>query len=330
MITINKSTVNLIQEYCKNKPHLTLTIGIYSNGEENIIPFGECGEVAAENRLYEIGSITKIFTASLLAKYVYENKIRLEDKIDQYLNLKEAPHYPTIAQIATHYAGYGEIPFDKVHKVIALTLFGNMKQHNPFIKYDIEWLKNEAYKHALNNKKYSWQYSNFGYAILGLVLAEIESANYKQCLTSFIKNELDLEETQYGSNNPRHLLGYSGKRKCGNWDWPDDAGMAPAGCISSNISDLMKFAKMNLHDEKPYFSLCHQKQAEVSEGFEIGLGWMIKKDDNIIWHNGETGCFHSIVGFCKERDSAVVILSNCIGGAKFLEDNIALSILSTK
>ena len=80
----------------------------------------------------------------------------------------------------------------------------------------------------------------------------------------------------------------------------------------STAEDLLAYAKMNMHEEKPYLSLCHQKHANVAKNWDMGLAWMIyrMKNYSVMRHIGGTGCFRTFLGFSKEKKAAVVILSN--------------------
>jgi len=130
----------------------------------------------------------------------------------------------------------------------------------------------------------------------------------------FLKNELGLKNTYLGTIDGKNIKGFNSKNEdCGNWKWENNL-YAPAGAISSTAEDLLVYAKMNMYEEKPYFSLCHQKHAKVSKTLGMGLGWaqtLFQKSKNtILWHNGGTGCFLTFLGFDKEKKTAAVVLSN--------------------
>lgn len=86
MYQINSKTLNLIKKSCKGKKHIKLTIGLLAGKDTMLKVYDESGEIAPEPAYtYEIGSITKIFTASLLSKFVFENKMSLTDSIKKYI-----------------------------------------------------------------------------------------------------------------------------------------------------------------------------------------------------------------------------------------------------
>ena len=96
-----------IRKYCKNKPHVALTIATHEKGVDAVRSYGDDGvSVAPETRAYEIGSISKIFLSTLLAKCVEEGELSLDDTIDRYIDLPSACVYPSILRLATHTSGY--------------------------------------------------------------------------------------------------------------------------------------------------------------------------------------------------------------------------------
>jgi len=107
MFEISSEIQSLIKKTCKGKKHIKLTIGYVLDGEKTVKVFNENGEIKNESYIYEIASITKTFTASLLAKYIHENKMSLDDSIQKYfVGLDADKYYPTLKRLATHTAGY--------------------------------------------------------------------------------------------------------------------------------------------------------------------------------------------------------------------------------
>ncbi|MFJ7746146.1 serine hydrolase [Peribacillus sp. NPDC097295] len=87
--------------------------------------------------------------------------------------------------------------------------------------------------------------------------------------------------------------------------------ISAAGAISSTADDLLEYAKMNIYEGKPYFSLCHKNHGNGKKKYDMGLGWwLLKKNNNVILHGGGTGCFSSFLGMDKEKKVASVVLAN--------------------
>ena len=102
---LNSDIIDYINTYLDKEPHLALSLCITTRLGDQMCFFSR-GEAPHARTLYEIGSITKVYVASLLAKLVHEGKIRLEDSISDYFDLPDHRSYPTILDLATHTSGY--------------------------------------------------------------------------------------------------------------------------------------------------------------------------------------------------------------------------------
>jgi len=170
-------------------------------------------------------------------------------------------------------------------------------------------------KNKLKDRDYKWQYSNFGISLLGYAIGSIFGSGYWNAMSDFLTNELGLKNTYLGTDSEKNLKGFNSKNEdCGNWKWEKTNLIAPAGAISSTAEDLLDYAKANMHGDKPYLSICHQKYSDKSKNTGMGLVWELLKIKNntVIWDDGGTGCFASFLGFNKEKKIAVVVLSNYI------------------
>ena len=280
MFEISDETLRLIKKTCKGKKHLKLTIG-YLTGNNSVIKiYNENGELDATKKYhYEIGSITKTFTVSLLSKYVFENKLSLNDSIQKYIEeLREDEYYPTLLRLATHSAGYSErLPLNKreyFNLILGLISgCGDMSKNNP-LTMDLNKMKMLLEKNKLKDADYSWGYSNFGIALIGKVLGIVSGRGYWDTMNEFVQNELGLSDTYLGTSN-NNLHGYDRKNNdCGNWEWNKENLMSSAGAISSTADDLLKYAKINIDEEKPYLSLCHKKHGNGNKKYDMG-SWMV-------------------------------------------------------
>jgi len=310
------NTLWLINKACKGKTHIKLTIGtLDADGKQTIKVFGENGEVQNENYIYEIGSITKTFTASLLAKYIHEQKMSLDDRVSKYVDsLDSEKYFPILKRLATHTAGYPTyLPFSKWEyaQLIFRQLFEGKKQGDFPFQMDLERMKQLALETTRQDKEdYPWQYSNFGMALLGYAIGVASGMGYWNTMNDFLSKELGLKHSYTGTIADKNLHGFNRKNKdIGNWVWGNDF-TAPAGDISSTAEDLLKYARINLYDEKPYLALCHQKYL-AAKRCDMGLGWVMdKKNNNVLWHNGGTGAFRSYLAIDKENKLAAVALVN--------------------
>ena len=160
-------------------------------------------------------------------------------------------------------------------------------------------------------ENYDFKYSNFGYAVLGLVLEAVYETDYVSLANDFIQRDLGLENTR--------VLAQDGD--LGNyWEWTETDAYLSAGDIRTNISDILSYAKMQL-DGNPYFLECHKSLKTIHDSTEkyrildinideIGMAWSIDRENDIIWHNGATGYYNTYIGFSPKTGNAVVIFSN--------------------
>jgi len=327
MMHIDSATLELIKESCSGKEHIKLTIGMLVDGEKSIQVFDQTGQIEDESHIYEIGSITKTFTSSLLAKYIHEQKMSLSDSIQKYIEgLDSKKYYPTLKRLATHTAGYpSHLPLEEEYYmklVKGLTIDETKEGTFPF-KMDFNKMVRLLCENSLQDKDYPWQYSNFGIALVGYAIGAVSGLGYWETMNNFLSDELNLMHSYTGTCPNKNLHGFNRQNEdIGNWEWDKDF-VAPAGDISSTAEDLLDYARINMFEEKPYLALCHQKHVD-SNDIDMGLGWGLQKNKNqVLLHNGGTSAFRSYLWIDKQKKCASVVLSNYIIDA----DKIGQSIL---
>lgn len=290
----------------KNNPDAVITVGIIKDGQMSYKVYGKNGEeLPAELHTYEIGSLTKTFTAALINKAVTEGRINLDSTIDNYLSLSDGNKYPTVKELLTHTSGYKGYYFESP------MIFNFLVGRNDFYGITKEMVLTQTSKLNMDKESYGFNYSNFGYAVLGLVLESVYDTDYAMLVNDFVQNELGLKNTKI-STEGGDLGNY--------WDWKETDAYLSAGAITSDISDMLKYAQMQL-ENNPYFAECHKSLATLNATpdsnkvlnirvDEIGMSWIIDSENGIIWHNGGTGDYNSYLGFNIETGTAVVVLSN--------------------
>ena len=296
----------MLEYTTKDNADAVITVGVVKDGQVSYKVYGENGkELPAELHTYEIGSLTKTFTAALINKAIQEEKININCTIDDYLSLPEGNTYPTIKELLTHTSGYKGFYFESP------MVSNYFKGRNDFYGITKEMVADKAGNLNMNKTSHDFVYSNYGYAVLGLVLEAVYEMKYTSLLNNFAQNELGLTATQI-SDKSGDLGNY--------WDWKEDDAYLSAGAITSNITDMLLYAQMQLGDN-PYFSDCHNSFKTINASTEtyktmginmdeIGMSWIIDSENNIVWHNGGTGNYNSYIGFNVETGTAVVVLSN--------------------
>ncbi len=291
----------------KDNKEAVITVGILRDGEVSYDVFGENGvKLPREEHDYEIGSITKTFTASLLCRAISEGKVGLDDPIDDYLDLPKKDHYPTIRSLVTHTSGYKSYYFETP---MISNFFSGVNDFNGITR---EMLIKRLGKIDLGDRDYPFKYSNFGTATLGAVLEQVYDDNFTALMNSYVVQDLGLTRTTV-SRMSGDLGNY--------WAWSESDAYMPAGALISNIHDMMIYVQMQMAEEPSYLSMAHDALAKANGSSSmnekmgiridsVGIGWMIDDQHKIVWHNGATGNFNSYIGFDKDNGIGVVVLSN--------------------
>lgn len=290
----------------KDSEEAVITVGIIKDGQITYTVCGENGkELPKELHTYEIGSLTKTFTAAMICKGIQEEKIHIGDTIDKYLSLPEGKNYPTIEELLTHTSGYKAFYFES-------PMISNFfERRNDFYKVTRDMVAQKAASVKLADKEYLFNYSNYGYAILGMVLEEVYQKDYTTLMNEYVQNELQLRKTKISDQNG-DLGNY--------WDWGENDAYLSAGALTSDIEDMLAYAQMQIDNSK-IFEQCHNSIKEIDASTdaykmmgihmdEIGMAWLIDKENNITWHNGGTGNYNSYLGFNPKTGTAVIVLSN--------------------
>jgi CubicO group peptidase (beta-lactamase class C family) len=269
---------------------------------------GEISNSDNSTSIFEIGSISKVFTSTLLASFVVDEKLKLKDNINDYIDLpiKEDTKI-TFEQLANHTSGLPRLPSN-----LDLT---TVDPANPYKKYGAKEL-DEYLKEQLETKQAPGSkntYSNLGAGLLGYTLSKISNLSFDELLQKHIFSKYKMNNSTALRKNVKNpmITGLDAQGKeTSNWDL---AILAGAGGIYSNVEDLSKFALSQFDSANKELTLSRQKTFEIRADMDIGLGWHILKDDsrdNWYWHNGGTGGYSSSMVIDTKNKSGVIILSN--------------------
>jgi CubicO group peptidase (beta-lactamase class C family) len=306
-----KEIAENIYSKSKNFPNNTqLSIAIIRNGKTNyygIIKVNDSIKAFEnQNRIFEIGSLTKVFTSTVLSSLVVDNKIKLTDNINSFYPFDFKDNVKiNFESLANHTSGLPRLPEN-------LDL---SNETNPYKKYgnkEIEdYLKNLLKLENSNSKKYL--YSNLGAGILGNTLGLTQKTSFQNLLQKRIFDKYKMENSFMSSQNLEGKL-VKGLNENGeiisNWDFDSLFG---GGGILSCTEDLAKFASAQLNPKNKELSLTRTPTFTINEKMKIGLGWHILKSENnqeLIWHNGGTGGYSSSMSINIKEKTAVIILSN--------------------
>jgi CubicO group peptidase (beta-lactamase class C family) len=263
--------------------------------------------VDSKQAVFEIGSMSKVFTSTLLANFVLEGKVRLNDDIGDYIDtpINEGARI-TFESLANHTSGLPRLPSN---------LFPMVNLDNPYKNYDdgkLETYLSENLKLSANAGVKS-EYSNLGAGLLGYTLEKVSGKEYEELLDQYIfsKYRMQNSTTRREEIADRLVGGLNGYGKpTPNWDL---ASLVAAGGILSTTEDLAKFALAQFDTTNRDLELTRQKTFTVNERTDVGLGWHInhtEAGDQWHWHNGGTGGYRSCMVIDVKHKNGVIILSN--------------------
>lgn len=306
-----EKTESILRNYIEKNKIPGTSVALYYDEGEYFFSYGlsnkENKTLVDENTLFQIGSITKVFTATLLALKFQEGRVDLKDPITKYLPIKENQSLQNILLInlATHTSGLPRsLPGFKYGK--------NFKEQD---LYDFlnQW-KSE------NTTNSTYQYSNLGFKTLGLLLSKENKTSYFEMLKTYLLNPLEMKRTFLEVPKELTLKIATGYQKNGvavSLHEPNT--ITPgSGALLSSSQDLLKFLKANLGVYGPDQIKIATEFATrdffiINQNLRIGLGWQRynSKDIVIIEKNGSLPGFSSYIGFIRgKKKSGIVILSN--------------------
>jgi CubicO group peptidase (beta-lactamase class C family) len=263
--------------------------------------------VVNHDRVFEIGSISKVFTSTLLAELVTTGKLSLDNDIGTGLDLTLKDNAKiAFSQLANHTSGLPRLPTN-------LNLFG-VDPANPYRDYDElklrEYLANDLKTTQAPGTKY--EYSNLAAGLLGYIITRIDKKSYEEVLQEKILKKYGMSSSTTIRSNIQDKL-VKGRNPFGNevpnWDLNVLVG---AGGILSSAEDLSKFALAQFDDANAAMKLTRKETFKVNETMSMGLGWHIIRRDGKEYfnHNGGTGGYRSSMTIDSKSKNGVIILSN--------------------
>lgn len=290
----------------KDNPEAIITVGFIKDGQASYTVYGNNSAIVAPLlHTYEIGSLTKTITAAMVAKAVQEGKIRLDETIDEYIALPSGNTYPTIGELLTHTSSYKPHYFE-------WPMVGNFfARDNDFYGITTATLAKRLSSLSVSSKRGTYEYSNFGYAVLGLVLQEIYDTDYASLVEAFVRDDLSLRHT-YISTMSGDLGNY--------WEWKSVDAYLSAGGLVSDIEDLLAYAQLQLDgqgcigaSQEGLKRIDATKQQYELLGIHLdslAMAWVWDEQNTMFWHNGATSNYNSYMAFNRASQTAVVVLSN--------------------
>ncbi|MGH2535066.1 MAG: serine hydrolase domain-containing protein [Thermomicrobiales bacterium] len=298
-----------------------LAIGILDVGEVETRAFGQASietrHPAAAETLFQIGSISKIFTTTLVMTLVDEGKVDLDTPVVEYvpelpLADKAARRAITLRNLVTHTGGFYGDRFDD-HG------YGDDALARAVAAFDT--LKQQTAPGEL------WTYCNAGFDLAGRVVELVLSQRFEDAMRERVFDPLRMANTTYFAQEAiRHAVAVGhepdedGKLKISE-PWPIPRRSNPAGGISSNVDELLRFARMHVQDgevdgtrvlSEASAQAMRTKQVDADARGAWGLGWSLRtiSETVIAEHNGATNGFTARLTTIPARGFALAILTN--------------------
>lgn len=266
---------------------------------------------------FQIGSITKLFTAQILADLAEKGHVRLDQRLRE---LRPAAHFAseevsqiTLEEMANHRSGLPRMPTSP--RFLATLV---LQPNNPYLgskQSDLfTYVENLSPGYSSFDSSKRQSYSNLGVALLGQVLAEHMGKPYEGLAQEALLLPLGMKDTSFQrplSNVAEFARGHRANLTPAT-DWALDA-YAPAGGIWSTAADMQKFLRAALNKSLPGSKTTLTLREKATEAqMAMGLGWFVREHmgKSYFWHNGATGGFSSFLAFSPAENWGLVVLSN--------------------
>ena len=310
-----RTSETLIQEYARGVKDLRLTVAVIEENRMSLYGYGEDGalfgsvesEVSASSGEeggspapslyddYEIGSLTKVFVGELFGKYASEGRISLSDPASRYVDFG-GKYDPTILELLTHTSAYEDYRTNSFIQMAKYRL-----NWNPYKGISSERVPVFMRRFSTGEAApYAYSFSNFGYAVLGNIVESIEGRPFKNVMEDYIRTELELPDTAFMLEPELEKA----------WKWEADDAFLPAAGLTSDINDLARYVTLYFDGNATEGRLlAASEEKSAGGGASVGLGWGIRQD-GVLGHGGETSRYSSQILMDREKQTAVIVLSN--------------------
>lgn len=289
-------------------------VSVIDNNATYHFPFGRKNMAEktppSANDIFEIGSVTKVFTSELIQILAEESLLHLDDKVNDYLPDEwQNPRLAdlTIGDLVYHQSGLPKRP----------AFFGKKEKdgRNPYAAYN----KNDLlayYRDYIPDRK-SFEYSHTNYALLEIIIEKVTDMSYQDVIEEKIFSKLNMTNSfvDFPEKKENLLCPGHDRSKKNTTPWTFASFKGSEG-VKSSSEDLTKFVK-NILDN-------HDKNAPTTESFNkklgIEMGWhaIHMNDFDILTHTGKTTGHNAFVAMVRETKTAVIILANSSIGTEDL------------
>lgn len=312
-----------------------LSIGIIQDGKASTYYYG--GKYSAKlhdidsTSLFEIGSVTKLYTSFIFASLEQEKKISRFDLLAKYLpkSITKGKQWASkirLVDLATHTSGLPQ--FDSTKSLVQLKGFN---ENNPYGLFTTDFILSILKKTDTLDHYGKVRYSNFGMGVLAYAMAQAKQTTFKDLFQQYIRQQQGLTTTFLTLTEQQLTNVAIPHRKSKAMPLIQLADLSSAGSIKTTMPNLLQFLSLHI---SPPIALQEVVRTVLSNQLKnttqkVGLGWGIHSIENtpIFFHNGGTYGSSSIVIIIPSKKSAVAILANDSGSLTNYALKIARSLI---
>lgn len=303
-----------------------IVVGVYKDGRKFIKGYGTVEKEATT--VFQIGSVSKLLTASLLQSLCDEGVVSMEATLGELIGgsmpLSPAAQGVTLRQLVTHTSGFPSIPKSLEDKVIKMA-----GEDDPLLD-PYSYLGPQSifeYLATTEDKREPgrFAYSNFGMGLLGHVLEVLTGRDYESLVKEKVLIPLGMNSTAITLTpevKAQLAQGHTAKGVPTRvWTF---AALAGAGAYSSTAEDMLRFIQCSVEERGPAAQR-FQKMRAPQFGGDTGIGWIQPTfldrffgNRGVVWHNGMVGGYASYLSIDKETKTGVVILTNQASATEML------------
>ena len=312
---LNEDVETGLQSMIDSGDARAIVVGLYDNGETSVASFGQISRDNADSpgseTLFEIGSISKVFTVLLAEEQVHAKRIAWSDTLAMRLPdvefASDGVAGITLAELASHHSGLPRLP-DNMPMADPM---------NPYAGYDRALLLEFLSRYSPEQLDKDFDYSNLGMGLLGDLAAHASGLPYGEAMRRDVLSRHGMHATGVSADSAKLLAqGFSGGADMPTWDGFD--ALAGAGALLSTATDMLRFIDVNVVGGDRALTSVQNRARAASSAF----GWVTlehEDDDPILWHNGGTGGYSSYLAIRPEHGTGVVILATTTAAQELTE-----------
>lgn len=267
---------------------------------------GTLRPVVNHSKVFEVGSITKVFTSTVLASLVEVGDFKLTDAVNPYFPFSFRDQIELdFKDLANHTSGLPRLPEN-------LDLSDETNPYKSYGKSEIEYYLTNLLELNYDTTA-EYLYSNLGAGLLGYSLGLSQKSTIQNLVQELVFDKYGMRHS-FTSSRPLNDQLVEGRNSEGvvtdNWDFNALWG---AGGALSTAEDLARFATAQFDRENTALARTRKATFVIDDSIKVGLGWHILKSESgqeFVWHNGGTGGYTASMAVDVSNETAVIILSN--------------------